>query len=347
MVLVAMVLIAAGSASAVPPVSGTPTIDSPQLLDWGQDVDNGTPDLTEQTANRLVDLHGSFSDCDIALSTAGNYHMALRDLWYDLYLPQYAADLGIKNWFYTTSPPVALNQIKNGVVVFGNMSLRCMPQLAIGPQKVINELKAAGLTEGSQISVFRNRGNVLLVKKGNPKHIYTVWDLGRPNIAVVTPNPSYEKNTFDNYSGTIYNIAFNDGANAPEGWDADRLFNSIFGADNRTEHGENHPKWLAGEKIHHREMPWSIAYGRADAGVIFYHLALDAVSRFPDTFDIIPLGGTIDDPQPVSGNQVGAHFAIRIKGSWSDKQIQATERLIDAFNSEEFTSILEKHGLER
>ncbi|OGW35124.1 MAG: hypothetical protein A2010_04600 [Nitrospirae bacterium GWD2_57_9] len=347
MLLVAMVLVVPGNASAVPPVLGTPTIDSPQLLDWGQDVNNGEPDLTEQTANRLVDLHGSFSDCDIALSTAGNYHMALRDLWYDIYLPQYASELGLKNWFFTTSPPVALKQLKNGAVVFGNMSLRCMPQLAVGPQKVINDLKAAGLTEGQQIPIFRNRGNVLLVKKGNPKHILTIWDLGRPNVVISTPNQNYEKNTFDNYSGSIYNIAMNDAAHAPDGWDAGRLFNSIFGPDKIKENGTNHPKWVAGEKIHHREVPWSIAYGRADVAVIFYHLALDAVRRFPDTFEIVSLGGTIDNPQPLPGNQVGAHFAVRINGTWSDKQVQARERLIDAFNSAEFTSILEKHGLQR
>jgi hypothetical protein len=113
------------------------------------------------------------------------------------------------------------------------------------------------------------------------------------------------------------------------------------------EDGKNHPKWVAGEKIHHREVPWSIAYGQADVAVIFYHLALDAVTRFPDTFEIITLGGTAENPQPLPGNQVGAHFAIRIKGSWSEKQIQTRERLIDTFNSAEFTSILEKHGLQR
>jgi len=334
---------------AMPAITGTPELDSPRLLDWGRDVDNGTPDLTEQTANRLSDLHGSFSDCDIVLSTAGNYHMALRDLWYDVYLPTYASSLGLRNWFFTTSPPITMEQVKNANLVVGNLALKCVPQLTVGPLKAINEMAAAGLTEGPAIPVFKNRGNVLLVKKGNPKHIHSVWDLARPHVKVVTPNPNSEKNTFDNYVGTIYNVALNDQANAPEGWTADRLFNAIFNGtmgrgddDKETMH-----KWIIGGRIHHREVPWSIAYGDADAGVIFYHLALDAVTRFPDLFEIVPLGGTVADPQPVPGNQVGAHYLIRIKGNWSDKQINARERLIDSFNSPEFTAILERHGLKR
>ncbi len=383
--LLFMIFGATYNASAVPAITGTATVDSPQLLNWGQDIDNGAPDLTEPTANRLADLHGSFTDCDIVLSSAGNYHMALRDLWYDVYLPRYTADLGIKNWFFTTSPPVTLQQIQNSNVVFGNLSLKCVPQVAVGPLKAINDLKAAGLTDGAAIQIFRNRGNVLLVKKGNPKHIHSIWDLGRRHVRVVTPNPNSEKNTFDNYVGSIYNIALNDDANAPDGWTADLLFNVIFNgttdeeverelhkghalhvkrADGRRyddddaeethflrmergEHRDSENKWLMGTKIHHREVPWSIAYGQADVGVLFYHLALDAVRRFPDLFEIIPLGGTIDNPQPMPGNQVGSHLAVRIKGTWSEKQINAREGLMNTFNAPEFTAILQYHGLQR
>jgi hypothetical protein len=341
--LLFLMVIAAVHSFAVPAITGTATVDTPLLLRWGQDIDNGGPDLTEPTANRLTDLHGSFTSCDIVLSSAGNYHMALRDLWYNVFLPRYGPDLGLTNWFFTTSPPVTLQQIQNKNVVFGNIALKCVPQVAVGPLSAINELKAAGLTEGAAIPVFTNRGNVLLVKKGNPKHIFTIWDLGRPDIRVVTPNPASEKNTFDNYVGSVYNIALNDGSNAPKGWTADRLFASLF--NQVKDDGES--KWLMGTKIHHREVPWSIAYGHADVGLLFYHLALDAVRQFPDLFAIVPLGGTVDNPQPLPGNQVGSHYAIRIKGTWSDKQISAREALISTFNSPDFTAILLNRGLKR
>lgn len=353
--LVISVFCVTPAAFAVPAIIGEPMIDSPPLLNWGRDVDNGLPDLTEETANRLADLHGSFSDCDIVLTTAGNYHMALRDLWYDLYLPKYAAITDLKNWFYTTSPPIALQQIQNSSVVFGNLALKCIPQVAVGPRKVINSLIAAGMTEGDAVPVFRNQGNVLLVKKGNPKNIQSIWDLGRPDVKVVTPNPDTEPGSFGNYSGSIYNIAFNDQANAPAGWTAERLFNVIFNGSSGNgsvnsvgkRHKSNKNKWYAGARIHHRETPWSIAYGNADVGVIFYHLARNAVTRFPDIFEMIPLGGTIENPQPLPGNQIGAHFTIRIKGAWTQKQLEAREYLIDTFASPEFTTILLKHGLQR
>jgi hypothetical protein len=225
-------------------------------------------------------------------------------------------------------------------VTTGNVTLACRPQVAVGNQAHISSLKTAGYTEGDQVAVFRNRGNVILVKKGNPKHIDSVWDLGRPDVRVVTPHPTLESNTFTNYSGTIYDIAAAD-KSAPTGWTADRLFTSIF--NNKT----IKDKWLTGARIHHREVPWSIAYGKGDAGILFYHLALDAVRKFPDLFEIVPLGGTADNPDPMQGNRTGAHFAIRIRGDWSTDQLVARERLMTLICSDEFTSILDHHGMRR
>jgi hypothetical protein len=323
---------------AAPAVTGTPTVDVPKLLQWTKDKNAGVPDLTEETANRLVDLHGQFEDCELVLSTAGNYHMALVEFWYNVFLPKYAPDL--KDWYFTTSPPVAMKQIENKNITFGNMSLKCIPQVVVGPQDIVSQVKAGGFNDGEPVVLFKNRGNVILVKKGNPRHIRSIWDLGRSDVNVVTPNPSFEKNTFNNYSNTIYDVAMSDGPNAPAGWTADKLFNSIF---NSGQPG----KWLVGSKIHHREMPWSIAFGKADAGVLFYHLALNAVRTFPDMFEIVPLGGTIENPVPLPGNRIGTHYMIKIKSNWTPRQMEMQGKLFNAFGSPEFTTILERNGLTR
>ncbi|HEX9625930.1 MAG TPA: substrate-binding domain-containing protein [Acidiferrobacterales bacterium] len=332
---------------AQPVANGQFTIDSPPLLDWPRDTAAGLPDLTEETANRLVDLHGTVGNCegvDLVLSTAGNYHMALRDLFYDVLLPAHGAT--IRNWYYSTSPPIAVAQIQNKHLGFGNLALKCVPQVVVAPLPTIETLEgmtyADGrpVTEGARFPVFKNRGNVILVKKGNPRHIKSVWDLGKPNVRVVMPHKTLEPGTFTNYSGTIYNIAAND-PNPPDHRTAEDLFNSIFN-NTTVKH-----KWLSGGRIHHREVPWSVAYGKADAGILFYHLALDAVRQFPDTFEIVPLGGTVDDPQPVNGNRVGAHFGIRINGDWNAAQMAARERLVEAYLSQEFTDILVSHGMTR
>ena len=83
----------------VPAITGSPEIDTPQLLDWPLDIPSTTPDLSEPTSNRIYDLHARISNCEdtnVVLSTAGNYHMALRDLWYDYYLPK-TQDI-VQNW---------------------------------------------------------------------------------------------------------------------------------------------------------------------------------------------------------------------------------------------------------
>ena len=111
--------------------------------------------------------------------------------------------------------------------------------------------------------------------------------------------------------------------------------------------GDDPYKWLAGPRIHHRDLPWSVAYGKADAAIILYHLGLFAWQSFPDIFDIVPLGGTIDDPQPLLGTDIRDRFIVRIKGNWSTRQLEARETLIETLLSAEFTTILEKRGLLR
>jgi len=331
------------SLAAVPAITGSQTIVTPAtLLEWPQDFPVGNPYLTEPTANRLNDLHGQISNCDIVLSTSGNYHMALKELW-QVYLKDFAKDLDIKTWYYTTSPPISPVQVPNGTVQFGNMNANCVPQVAVGPGKVMNKLLALGVNDGNPIPVIKNQGNVILVKKGNPKHIKTVWDLGRADVTVVTPNPQMEAGSFGNFSGSIYNIAAND-SNPPNDMTAEMLFNSIF---NSTSMDKKHPKWVTGKRIMHREIPWAISADKADAGVIFYHLALYFKRTFPDKFDIVPLGGTVENPKPVTGNKIGVLKAVRIKGDWNRKQYEAREALIEAMTSEQFTPILKRHGINR
>jgi hypothetical protein len=321
-------------------ITGVPVIDTPKILEWPTDTGNHEPSLNEPTANLCSDLHAEINQCDLVLTTAGNYHMALRELW-AIYLTRFPADDPLRNWFYTTSPPIAKEQITNNLVQFGNISARCRPQVAVGPKKLIDSLVHAGFTTGAVVPISKTRGNVLLVKKGNPKHVASIWDLGRNDIRVVTPHPSLEAGSFALYANSIYDIAQNDNK-PPSGMTAKNLFDSIFNAVSG-----DPEKWLSGKRIHHREIPWSIAYGKADAAVIFYHLALYAATTFPALFKIISLGGTVAEPKPVPGNHTEILYAIRIQGEWTEKQHIARETLIELFQSHEFTRILGKHGLDR
>jgi hypothetical protein len=345
--------IAFNTAWAVPPIKGSPVVIAPkELLNWPQDIPQSTPYLTEPTSNRLNDFHGQITDCDMVLTTGGNYHMALRDLWRDYYLPTYAKKLGLKNWFYTTSPPVSPEQFKVDSVQFGNLNADCAPQVAVGPQGIMKKLIAEGATANKPVPILKNYGNVILIRKGNPKNIHNIWDLGRPDVTVVTPNPALEKGAFGNFSGSIYNIAAKD-PHPPANMTAEKLFNSIFNNPG-AQHGSSsnkRPKWVAGKRIMHREQPFMIANGYADAGVIFYHLARYITETFPDKFDWVPLGGTKKAPQPVAGNKIGVFKAVMLKAPsgkpWSKKQKAATDALMQSYQSDDFTKILAKHGLRR
>ena len=346
------VLLASSSVlgAGVPKITGNPVIVTPDLLEWPAEFEQAKPYLTEPTANRLADLHGQVKDCDIVLSTAGNYHMALKELWNDVYLKDYVKDLDIKTWYYTTSPPISPPQISNEIVQFGNLNMGCKPQVAAGPGKLMKKLVKMGVTEGKPIKFLKNNGNVILVKKGNPKNIKTVWDLGRKDVTLVTPNPEMEPGSFGNFSGSIYNIAKKD-ANPPKGMTAEKLFNSIFNADQTgcsTKQGDDKRcSWVSGKRIMHREQPWAVYSGNADAGFIFYHLALYFTRAFPDEFEIVPLGGTAEKPDPLPGNKVGVLSVVKIKGDWSEKQKAAQNKLVEAFQSDMFTKILASHGINR
>ena len=323
----------------MPQITGKPVVDAPLLLAWPTDQGLVIPNLNDPTSNTLNDFHAQISSCDLVFSTEGNYYPALRDIW-PVFLAKFK-DQPLLNWFYTTSPPVSLEQIEHQILQVGNLYATCRPAVVVATRKVISRLEKAGHTEGPAYPLLRDRGQVILVKKGNPKEIHTVWDLGRKGVRLVTPNPDLEPGAFENYAGTIFNIAAND-QHPPKGMSAGKLFSLIFNG------GSGDPeKWLAGPRIHHRDLPWSVAYGRADAAVILYHLGLYTQQTFSDRFDLVPLGGTVSAPQPLPGTLIGTRFAIRIQGNWTPRQQEAREELLRTLLSEEFTAILTKHGLRR
>jgi hypothetical protein len=339
LVITCLLSIITAAAAEMRPITGRPVIDSPELLEWPYDSKTVTPNLDDPTSNTLHDFHAEISSCDLCLSSEGNYYPALREVW-PIFLAKFK-DRPLENWFYTTSPPVALPQLDHNVVQFGNLYAKCRPQVVAATGKVMKQLEAAGKADGRPYPLYKDRGSVILVKKGNPKNINSVWDLGRGDVRYVSPNPALEPGAFDNYAGTIYGIARNH-AKPPVNMTPERLVDAIFSGAT-----QNPDKWLSGPRIHHRDVPWSIAYGKADASLIMYHLARYIHETFPNLFDIVPLGGTVTDPQPLEGTIIGTRFVVRIKGNWTPRQMEARDKLIRTLLSDDFTRILEKRGMLR
>lgn len=124
---------------------------------------------------------------------------------------------------------------------------------------------------------------VILSKTGKPKNNKLVWDLGRPDITLVTPNPVVEKGSFGNFSGSIYNIA-NIYKNPPRDLTAVKLFYSIFNKDQILCGKEIKCRWVSGKRILHREEPWAIIPGMLiPAFFMFTYIALYNNDNFSNT----------------------------------------------------------------
>lgn len=329
--LLAACLVATPVASVeIPEINTDPVVLGQKTLVWLREGGVDTipqrpfdhPDLTGQ-ANVLDDWHMQTSpdNWDLLVSTAGNFHRFLNAFHRQVYLPvnPFVAQ---GQWGYSTSPPVSIQQLKaGGLLTFGNMEIRGIPMVVMGPGSIMNAVVAGEFNDGGSAKVLSNFGNVLLVRAGNPKNVLDIFDLGRQGVRVVTSNPVTEPGSFGNYSSSIFHIAFRQIEAATGDVDlaertASRLYNRVFNPPS------NHvtKKWVVGDRIHHRDVPQALANDEADAGPMFYHLAQTAMEAHPGVFEIVPLGGTVDDPQPVLGNRVATMQAIRIAGPWTYQQ---------------------------
>jgi len=172
---------------------------------------------------------------------------------------------------------------------------------------------------------MRNQGSVLLVKKGNPKNIAGVADLNRQDVRLFLSNPVTETVSCQGYINTLAGVAAREGVALS------------FLTDDPPS-----PRICYGEQIHHREAPQAIIDGRADVSVVYYHLALRYTRIFPELFTMIPLGGTIDQPQPWPENVISLSHAglIHDGGQWGNA-------LLDFLASEAVSQIYSHHGLLR
>jgi len=365
------------NASAVPVITGEPVIvQHLGKIDWPQEDPVTTPYLTQLVANDINDLHGDVS-CDLIITTPGNYHMALKDAM------KGRPDLGlaglqqqVKEQFdvsvcWSTSPPVGPDHIAAKDLQFKNIHLKGLPALAVGPGAVMNTLIANGQVDSATRKlILENRGNAMLVRADKAKQIHNVCDLGG-KTRVATPNPYLEPGSFGNFSGTIFDVADKNVL----GCDATELFNSIFSQDLSqfdlsafdnpydisaiqavfgNESGGNYesrktPKWVASSRIMHRDIPYALCHNEADAGVIFYHQAKYVKETLAATgckLEIVPIGGTVDSPEPLPGNKIGKLFIAKVTGTFPHKVLKARDLIYEFLTtSTVWTQILNEHGM--
>lgn len=273
------------------------------------------PQFQQPLSNICLDFHGDPHRAGLCIFSDGNHHMALEETL-QRFLHDHPA---VTDVFYTTTPPrVALDLLAAGMLHLGNLKLSVKPHVFIGPKPVLDQVVATGRASNHR-AFSRSRGNVLLVRKGNPKGISGIADLERDDVRLFMSNPKTEAASFEVYAESLKSFAQR------------RTIALDF-------LGEPHPQIVYGSGIHHREAPQTLAEARADVAFVYYHLALRYTRIFPDLFEIVwpDQPGTPESPCNVTTNY---HCGlVDDGGAWG-------QALLDFLFTPAVAEIYAKHGL--
>lgn len=193
----------------------------------------------------LADFHGDLSHPKLVLFVGGNYFFAMAPLVkaFEKQHPKYRGRI-----FWETIPPgLLVKQMKaRGTVTSGNMTWTIKPDAYFAGLKKVNDLIGEGLLIKPAVPYVTNELTIM-VAQGNPGHISSLSDLGKPEARLAMPNPEFE--------GVARQIkASLQKAGGKE------LADAVYGT-----------KVQAGTtvltQIHHRQTPLFLMQGLADAGV--------------------------------------------------------------------------------
>jgi hypothetical protein len=272
-------------------------------------------------SNICLDFHGDPITAGLAVFSDGNHHMALEACL------QKFRELHPKvvDIFYATTPPsVIVSLLTNGQIVLGNLTLSRLPHVFISPIGIMQKLEIDGYVASHQV-FMQSRGNVLLVKKGNPKNIQGIADLLRDDVRLFISNPVTEKASYDVYEATLSGMAA----------ESDRTAIKTLLA-------EPSPRLIHGERIHHREAPQCLLGDRADVAMVYHHLALRYTRIFPEIFEFIALDG-IENNGTADPNNITTSYHIGLMGDgghWG-------KPFLDFMFSDTVTTLYAEHGLQR
>ena len=276
----------------------------------------------QPVSNICLDFHGDPVTAGLVVFSDGNHHMAL-EASLQAFRQQYPQVVDI---FYATTPPsVIVNLLTNGQLILGNLTLSRLPNVFISPVGIMDKLKAEGYVGSHQV-FMQSRGNVLLVRKGNPKNIQGVADLLRDDVRMFISNPVTEKASYEVYEETLLGLA------QEAGIEQQGINDLLSGSSARLIHGK---------RIHHREAPQCLFEDKADVAVIYYHLALRYTRIFPEIFDLVPLPGLKEDTSTDKNLRTGYHIGlVGDGGKWG-------KPFLDYMFSDTATQLYAEHGLQR
>ncbi len=199
--------------------------------------------FTVPGVDNIPDLFGEINDPQLVIFFAGNQFMVVDELInaFKKEYPQY------KRIFVETLPPgILAKQIEGGSISIGNLKIDLQPDIYTAGKSRIE------MTLGwfSRTEAYAKNHLAIMVRKGNPKKINGLTDLGKPEIRVSMPNPIWE-----GISAQIEAAYVKAGG--------EKLRSAVM--EIKVKEGST---FLT--QIHHRQTPMRIVYDQSDAGPVWF-----------------------------------------------------------------------------
>ncbi len=192
--IAAAAILGAASASATARSAPAPSSSRAIFPPWSHGANAPASfkglDFTVPEADDMADFHGDLDDPKLVVFAGGNYFFAMAPLVaaFSAEHPQYRGRI-----FYVTIPPGLLLRAMDERDTFtsGNLTFTVHPDVfAAGLKKVIAAVRSGRLT-GPAIAYATN-DLAIMVPRGNPGHIRSLRDLGKPGVRIAMPNPAFE-----------------------------------------------------------------------------------------------------------------------------------------------------------
>jgi molybdate transport system substrate-binding protein len=199
--------------------------------------------FTVPGVDNVPDLYGDINDPQLVLFFAGNQFMVIDELInaFKAAFPKY------KRIFVETLPPgILAKQIAGGSVTIGNLKIDLLPDVYTAGKSRID------ITPEwfSETEVYAKNRLAIMVRKGNPKNIRSLVDLGKNDVRVSMPNPEWEE------VGKQIEAAYVKGG-------GEQLREAIM----LTKVNDSSTFLTL---IHHRQSPMRILYNQSDAAPVWF-----------------------------------------------------------------------------
>jgi ABC-type molybdate transport system substrate-binding protein len=229
---------------------------------------SSVPSFSASGVDDVMDLHGDLRNAKLVLFVGGNEWMAMPAI-VDAFIRRHPEAAPV---FYETLPPgILASQLTSGSLQVGTLTISVPADVFMAGKRRMAEVAKAGLVR--EPAAYASNVLAILVRKGNPKHISGMTDLGRSDVRVAMPNPAYE--------GVARQIEL-----SMQKSGGSRLVDAVMGTKVR-----NGTTVLT--QIHHRQTPLWVVQGRVDAGPLWLTEGLNqervgapvAVVRIPAAYN--------------------------------------------------------------